>query len=109
MADKITENTTIFEALQINPNAGDILMKNGMHCLGCALAHGETIGAAADVHGADPQKMLDDNGELVILKVEEEDGEEYFVDIEDDDEYNMIVDAFTDRLQDTFEIEEAEN
>lgn len=57
----------------------------------------------------DPQKMLDDNGELVILKVEEEDGEEYFVDIEDDDEYNMIVDAFTDRLQDTFEIEEAEN
>ena len=57
----------------------------------------------------DPQKMLDDNGELVILKAEEEDGEEYFVDIEDDDEYNMIVDAFTDRLQDTFEIEEAEN
>ncbi len=57
----------------------------------------------------DPQKMLDDSGELVILKVEEENGEEFFADIEDDDEYNMIVDAFTDRLQDAFDIEEADD
>ena len=64
MADKITENTTIFEALQINPNAGDILMKNGMHCLGCALSHDETIGEAADVHGADLQKMLDELNDI---------------------------------------------
>ena len=60
MANKITENTTIFDALQINPNAGEILMAYGMHCLGCALAHGETVGEAADVHGADLQKMLDE-------------------------------------------------
>ena len=55
---------------------------------------------------ADPKAMLDDNGELVILRVVEENGEEFFEDIEDDDEYDMIVDAFTDRLQDLFEIEE---
>ena len=55
----------------------------------------------------DPKKMLDDNGELVILKVNEENGEEFFEDIEDDDEYDMIVDAFTERLQDIFDIEEA--
>ena len=54
----------------------------------------------------DPKAMLDDNGELVILRVVEENGEEFFEDIEDDDEYDMIVDAFTDRLQDLFEIEE---
>ncbi|MBE6798822.1 MAG: DUF1292 domain-containing protein [Ruminococcaceae bacterium] len=54
----------------------------------------------------DPQKMLEDSGELVILKVVETDGEEAFEDIEDDDEYDMIVDAFTERLQDMFEIEE---
>lgn len=59
MAQKITENTTIFEALQINPNAGEILMAHGMHCLGCALAHGETVGEAAQVHGADLQEMLE--------------------------------------------------
>ena len=28
----------------------------------------------------DPQAMLDDSGELVIVKVQEEDGEEYFCD-----------------------------
>ena len=58
MANKITENTLIFDALQINPKAAEILMANGMHCLGCALAHGETVGEAADVHGVDLEKML---------------------------------------------------
>ena len=51
------------------------------------------------------QDMLDDSGELVVLKVNEENGEEFFEEIEDDDEYDMIADAFTDRLQDLFEIE----
>ena len=53
----------------------------------------------------DPKKMLDDSGELVNLKVSEENDEEFFEDIEVDDEYDMIVDAFTARLQDAFEIE----
>ena len=60
MANKITENTTIFEAIQLNPKAGEILMKYGMHCSGCAIAHGETVGEAAEVHGADLEKMLDE-------------------------------------------------
>ena len=55
---KITENTTIFEALEINPHAGEILMQYGMHCLGCALAHGETVGEAVGVHGADLEEVL---------------------------------------------------
>ena len=54
----------------------------------------------------DPQKMLEDSGELVIVKVGEEDGEEYFYEIEDDDEYETVADAFVDRLQDFFEIDE---
>ena len=58
MEQKITANTTIFEAIQLNPKAGEILMSFGMHCLGCALAHGETVGEAAEVHGADLEVML---------------------------------------------------
>lgn len=53
----------------------------------------------------DPQKMLEDSGELVIVKVGEEDGEEYFYEIEDDDEYETVADAFVDRLEDYFEID----
>jgi len=55
---------------------------------------------------SDPKKMLDDSGELVIVKVGTEDGEEYYYEIEDDDEYEMIADAFVDRLEDFFEIDE---
>lgn len=54
----------------------------------------------------DQKAMLDDSGELVIVKVAEEDGEEYFCEIEDDDEYETIADAFVDRLEDFFEIDE---
>ncbi len=61
MADKkITENTLIFEALEINPNAAEILMAHGMHCLGCALAHGETVGEAVGAHGVDLEKVLEE-------------------------------------------------
>ncbi len=54
----------------------------------------------------DPQKQLDDSGELVVVKVMEEDGEEYFTDIEDDDEYETVSEAFVERLRDFFEIDE---
>ena len=53
-----------------------------------------------------PKEQLDDSGELVIVKVEEDNGEEYLCDIEDDDEYETVSEAFIDRLRDYFEIEE---
>lgn len=55
---KITEDTLIAECLQINPNSASILMSYGMHCIGCALAHGETIGEAVSVHGKDLDELL---------------------------------------------------
>ena len=64
MEKKITANTKIFDALEINPNAGEILMSYGMHCLGCALAHGETVGEAAQVHGADLERMLEELNDI---------------------------------------------
>ena len=53
----------------------------------------------------DPQQMLDDSGELVIVKEGEENGEMYYYEIEDDDEYETVADAFVDRLEDYFEID----
>lgn len=52
------------------------------------------------------EEVIEDSGELVIVKVLEENGEEYFTEIEDDEEYETVADAFIDRLQDMFEIEE---
>lgn len=56
----IDENTLIMDAVEANPNAADILLGYGMHCLGCAIAHGETIGEAALVHGIDVNDLLRD-------------------------------------------------
>ena len=56
----ITEDTLIMDAVEANPNAPEILLGYGMHCLGCAIAHGETIAEAAMVHGIDVNDLLRD-------------------------------------------------
>ena len=43
---KITADTLIADCLELNPNAAEILLGAGMHCFGCALAHGETVAEA---------------------------------------------------------------
>ena len=55
---KITENTLIADCININPESPRILMSYGMHCLGCAMAHGETIAEAVAVHGEDLDALL---------------------------------------------------
>ena len=59
MAKKITADTLIVDCLELNPNAAEILLSTGMHCLGCAMAHGETIGEAVSVHGKDLDELLE--------------------------------------------------
>ena len=55
---KITKDTLIADCLKINPNSAEILLSVGMHCLGCAMAHGETIEQAVSVHGHDLDALL---------------------------------------------------
>ena len=57
--DKITGDMKIYDALKINPKAGEILQAMGMHCIGCAMARGETIEEAADVHGVDIHELVE--------------------------------------------------
>ena len=56
---EITKNTTIGEALRINPNIAPVLMEIGMHCLGCPSAQGETMEEAAMVHGLDADVLME--------------------------------------------------
>ncbi len=55
---KITKDTLIMDLLQINPDSVEILQAAGMHCLGCALAHQETIEQAVFAHGEDLDALL---------------------------------------------------
>ena len=54
------------------------------------------------------QDILDDDGELIILRVVEEDGETYLEPIEDDDEFDEIGKIFEDRLREAFEFDDDE-
>ncbi len=57
---KATKDMTIGELLMINRGTGQILMQNGMHCVGCPSAAGETLEEASMVHGMDINKLLSD-------------------------------------------------
>lgn len=56
----------------------------------------------------DPAEQLEDSGEIIILKVSEEDGEIYLSAIEDEAEFNEIGNLFEERLADLFELDEEE-
>ena len=53
------------------------------------------------------QDIVDDDGELIILEVTEEDGEEVLGPIENDELFDNIAAIFEDRLADLFEFDEA--
>jgi hybrid cluster-associated redox disulfide protein len=61
---KIIKTMTIAEALKLKPQIAAVLMTRGMHCLGCVIAQGETIGQAAEVHGLDVDELIKDLNEL---------------------------------------------
>ena len=55
-----------------------------------------------------PEESLEDADELIILKVESEDGEDILAPIEDDELFDEIGALFEERLEELFEIEEVE-
>lgn len=57
---RITENTTIGELLDMAPEAKDVLASMGMHCSTCAVGRRETLGQAAEVHGMEPEDLIED-------------------------------------------------
>ncbi len=52
------------------------------------------------------EELLEDDGEAIILKVLDENGETYLVEIEDEGEYNEVRDFFQERLDELFEYDE---
>lgn len=57
----------------------------------------------------DDISILDDDGNVLILKVIEENGENYLVQIEDEDEFNEIGNIIEDRLIEKYEKAENED
>lgn len=56
----------------------------------------------------DDVEILEGDGDVLILKVLEEDGENYLVQIEDDEEFERIGNIIEDRLIEKYEEDEEE-
>ena len=54
------------------------------------------------------EDMLNDSGELIILRVIEEEGETVLEPIEDDKEFDEIGEIFQERLSELYDFEEVE-
>lgn len=52
------------------------------------------------------EELLEDDGEVIILKVIEEKGETYLIEIDNETEFNEIRDLFQERLDELFEYDE---
>ena len=57
---RVTKDTTIGEALQIDQGLVQLFSAMGMHCFGCDFSADETIEVAAAVHGVDVDDLLED-------------------------------------------------
>ena len=65
---KVTKDMLIGQLITLDPNIAPILMRAGMHCLGCPASQGESIAEAAMVHGIDPDALVDEINKFLAEK-----------------------------------------
>ena len=54
---------------------------------------------------ADPEKMLEEDAQLVIMRVVEDGGEEFLDNVDDDEELTAVSEVFAARLEELYDIE----
>lgn len=60
----VTKDITIGELMELSDLAAPILMRAGMHCLGCPGAQAESIEEACWVHGIDSDTLISQLNEI---------------------------------------------
>ena len=59
--DKVTEDMTLGDVITRHPEAAEVMIRYGLHCVGCHVAAWETIEQGAKSHGMsekDIEKMV---------------------------------------------------
>ena len=67
---KATKDMTIGELLMVDRGIGAILMQNGMHCVGCPSASGETLDEASLVHGMNADTLMEEINAYLAKRAE---------------------------------------
>jgi hybrid cluster-associated redox disulfide protein len=64
----VTKDMIISEVLEMDRGTIPIFFKNGLHCLGCAMASGETIEEACMVHSLDCDMLMSELNSFLASK-----------------------------------------
>ena len=65
---QVSKDMTIAEAINVDQGIVQILMANGMHCVGCPSSQAETLEEAAFVHGMDINVLMNAMNEYLQTK-----------------------------------------
>jgi hybrid cluster-associated redox disulfide protein len=57
MTKKITKNMNIAEAIDINENVAHVFFEQGIGCVGCMMAHAESIEDGLKGHGLSDEEI----------------------------------------------------
>ena len=55
--EKIDKNMTLGEILAKYPESAEVMLRYGLHCIGCHVASWETLEQGAKVHGLDDKQV----------------------------------------------------
>ena len=58
MAQTVSKDMLIGQLLALDPNLAAVLMRAGMHCIGCPSSQMESLEEAAMVHGIDADILV---------------------------------------------------
>lgn len=67
---EITKDMMIKDVLEMDNKVIPVFFKHGLHCMGCALASGETLEQACEVHSLDCDTLISDLNEFFEAKAE---------------------------------------
>ena len=59
MAESVNAQTLVGEIVMNHPEAIEVLMSIGMHCLGCPASQAESLAEACAVHGIPADRVID--------------------------------------------------
>ena len=63
--ETVTSDTLIGDLVLFHPETADLLFSIGLHCLGCPSSGVETISDAADVHGLEVGKLVEQLNDII--------------------------------------------
>lgn len=65
---KVSKDMLIGEIVRIDDGIIPILLRSGMHCIGCPSAQGESLEEAAMVHGLNADELVSEINDYLATK-----------------------------------------